>query len=93
MKLLKRDGMAIKVEELERIISALRSGTDLHASTVLARLRLGERLEDVAKSLPPTTSSQARSNRYMLSNCFTRHKMVTMMQPTGTINGNICRSR
>lgn len=55
MKLLKRDGISSRVEELDRVIYALRSGSDFHASTILARLRLGERVEDVAKSL--TTSS------------------------------------
>lgn len=66
MKLLKRDSMSNKIEELERIINALRSGTDLHASTVLARLRLGERVEDVAKSLPASSSTQSKTPRYAL---------------------------
>lgn len=55
MKLLKREGMSSRVEELERIMNVLRSGSDIEASTLLARLRLGERVDDVARSLPPTT--------------------------------------
>lgn len=57
MKLLKRDSMSGRVEELERIVNSLRSSSDLQASTILARLRLGERVEEVAKSLPPVTST------------------------------------
>ena len=57
MKLLKRDSMSGRVEELERIVNYLRSSSDLQASTALARLRLGERVEEVAKSLPTTASS------------------------------------
>ncbi|KAI8931522.1 hypothetical protein NX059_011181 [Plenodomus lindquistii] len=62
MKLLKRDSMSGRVEELERIVNFLRSGSDLQASTVLARLRLGERVEEVARSLPvaPPTSGQSK---------------------------------
>jgi len=56
MKLLKRDNMSGRVEELERIVNFLRSSSDLQASTVLARLRLGERVEEVAKSLPVAPS-------------------------------------
>ncbi|KAH9876439.1 hypothetical protein J1614_003570 [Plenodomus biglobosus] len=61
MKLLKRDSMSGKVDELERIVNFLRSGSDLQASTVLARLRLGERVEEVAKSLPATSSTSGQS--------------------------------
>ena len=62
MKLLKRDSMSSRVEEMERVMNVLRSGSDIQASTLLARLRLGERMEDVAKSLPPTTSTMFVSN-------------------------------
>lgn len=54
MKLLKRESMSSRVGELERVMNALRSGSDIEASTLLARLRLGERVDDVARSLPPT---------------------------------------
>lgn len=53
--------MSGKVEELERIVNFLRSGSDLQASTVLARLRLGERVEEVAKSVPAMASSSTLS--------------------------------
>lgn len=62
MKLLKRESMSSRVEELERVMSVLRSGSDIEASTLLARLRLGERMDMIAKSLPPTTSSMLVSN-------------------------------
>lgn len=52
MKLLKRESMSGRVDELERVLSVLRSGSDIEASTLLARLRLGERVDDVARSLP-----------------------------------------
>lgn len=61
MKLLKRDSMTGRMEELERIVNFLRSGSDLQASTVLARLRLGERVEEVAKSLPAASSTSGQS--------------------------------
>lgn len=51
MRLLKREGTSGRVIELERIVSSLRSGSDFQASNILARLRLGERVEDVANSL------------------------------------------
>lgn len=54
--------MSGRVEELERVMNVLRSGSDIEASTLLARLRLGERMDDIAKSLPPTTSSMLVSN-------------------------------
>jgi hypothetical protein len=62
MKLLKREGMSTRVEELERVMNVLRSGSDIEASTLLARLRLGERIDRIARSLPPTTSSMLVSN-------------------------------
>ncbi|KAF2624546.1 hypothetical protein BU25DRAFT_398798 [Macroventuria anomochaeta] len=62
MKLLKRDNMSSRVEEMERVMNVLRSGSDIQASTLLARLRLGERMKDVAKNLPPTISSMLVSN-------------------------------
>lgn len=62
MKLLKRESMSSRVEELERVMNGLRSGTDIEASTLLARLRLGERMDMIAKSLPPTTSSMLVSS-------------------------------
>lgn len=62
MKLLKRDSMSSRFEEMERVINVLRSGSDIQASTLLARLRLGERMDDVAKSLPATASSMLVSN-------------------------------
>lgn len=62
MKLLKRESMSSRVEELERVMNVLRSGSDIEASTLLARLRLGERMDMIAKSLPPTTSSMLVSN-------------------------------
>ncbi|KAH7069644.1 hypothetical protein BKA63DRAFT_579756 [Paraphoma chrysanthemicola] len=61
MKLLRRDSMSSKVEEMERVLKALRSGSDEQASIILARLRLGERLEEVAKGLPPAVFSSAQS--------------------------------
>lgn len=62
MKLLKRESMSGRIEELERVMNTLRSGSDIEASTLLARLRLGERMETIAKSLPPTTPSMLVSN-------------------------------
>lgn len=61
MKLLKRDSMSSRVEEMERIMHALRSESDAQATSILARLRLGERVEDIARSLPPTATSSNSS--------------------------------
>ncbi|RMZ68318.1 bZIP transcription factor [Pyrenophora seminiperda CCB06] len=52
MKIMKRDSITGELDDLKRIVTSLRSGTDDHATAVLARLRLGESPEDVAKSLP-----------------------------------------
>jgi hypothetical protein len=62
MKLLKRDSLSSRVDEMERVIHFLRSGSDIEASTILARLRLGQRIEDIAKgfptvSLPPSAGA------------------------------------
>jgi hypothetical protein len=48
--------MAGELDDLKRIVTSLRTGTDNQAAAVLARLRLGESPEDVAKSLPATAS-------------------------------------
>jgi CHASE3 domain sensor protein len=61
MKLLRRDSISSKVEEMERVLKALRSGSDEQASNILARLRLGERLEEVANGLPPATLPSTQS--------------------------------
>ncbi|KAF2027123.1 hypothetical protein EK21DRAFT_72682 [Setomelanomma holmii] len=67
MKLLRRDSMSSKVEEMERVLKALRSGSDEQASNILARLRLGERLEEVAKGLPSATSTSTRGPPSLLA--------------------------
>lgn len=70
MKLLRKDTLTRKVEGLERIIDFLRSRTDNEATTVLARLRLGDRVEDVAMSLaqvPSPAASSFRPPMYVLS--------------------------
>jgi len=59
MKIMKRDSITGELDDLKRIITSLRSGTDDQAAAVLARLRLGESPEDVAKSLPMTVSPGA----------------------------------
>lgn len=71
MKIIKRDGLSSRLEESERIINALRSGSDDEASNILARLRLGERVEDVASFLQANVSSDrtSRTSRYALSCC------------------------
>jgi len=56
MKIMKRDSMTGELDDLKRIVTSLRSGTDDQAAAVLARLRLGEAPEDVAKTLPMTAS-------------------------------------
>ena len=57
MKLLKRESTSGRIEELERVMSALRTGSDIEASTLLARLRLGERVDEIAKSLAPAMAT------------------------------------
>lgn len=67
--------MSSRFAEMERVINALRSGSDVQASFLLARLRLGERVDDVAKTLPATAASMLVSKppRYakadFLSSC------------------------
>jgi hypothetical protein len=56
MRLVKKDNTSNRFEEMERVMNVLRSGSDTEATNILARLRLGERLEDVAGSLMPSTS-------------------------------------
>jgi hypothetical protein len=66
MKLLKRDGMSSRAEEMERVIRALRTVSDDQASVILAKLRIGDRLDDIAKGLPPPTLSPvvSKPSRY-----------------------------
>jgi hypothetical protein len=68
MKLLKRDSLSSRVDEMERVIHFLRSGSDIEASTILARLRLGQRIEDIAKSFPTVSlpPSAGAPPRYVL---------------------------
>ena len=66
MKIMKRDSITGELDDLKRIITSLRSGTDDQAATILARLRLGETPEDVAKSLSLASSpgTAAQPPRY-----------------------------
>lgn len=72
IKLIRRDEMTSKLDELERVVNVLRSGSDDQASNILARLRLGERVEDVASSLPSSalSSNLTSLSRYQLSRYF-----------------------
>jgi hypothetical protein len=56
MKLLKRESMSGKAEEIERLIKALRIGSDDQTSTILARLRIGDDITDILKGLPSSIS-------------------------------------
>lgn len=40
-----------RTTNLENLVALLRTGSDVEASTVLARLRLGDRVEDVVQAL------------------------------------------
>jgi hypothetical protein len=87
MKLLKRESMSGRAEEMERVIKALRTGSDDQASAVLARLRIGDRLDDIVKTLPPSTFSPVVSKppRYAWSSfptTFRCGEMVTWVQLT-----------
>jgi hypothetical protein len=66
MKLLKRESMSGRAEEMQRVITALRTGSDDQASAILARLRIGDRLNDVLKELPSSVSSPVVSLPGML---------------------------
>jgi hypothetical protein len=87
MKLLKRESMSGRAEEMGRVIKALRTGSDDQATAVLARLRIGDRLDDIIKALPPPSFSPEVSKppRYAWSSFPTtsgRSKMVTWVQLT-----------
>jgi hypothetical protein len=87
MKLLKRESMSGRAEEMERVIKALRTGSDDQASAVLARLRIGDRLDDIVKTLPPSTFSTVVSKppRYAwlsFPTTIRRGTMVTWVQLT-----------
>jgi hypothetical protein len=56
MKLLKKETMSGRAEEMDRDTKALRTGSDDQASAILARLRIGDRLDEVARGLPPSFS-------------------------------------
>jgi hypothetical protein len=76
MRLVRKDNTSGRFEEMGRVMNVLRSGSDTEATSILARLRLGERLEDVAGGLMPTTSfSHSRYAYYLQS--FVR-KVVTV---------------
>lgn len=53
---MKLDSTIGEIEDLKRVVTSRRLGTDDRAATIFARLRLGELPEDVAKTLPMTTS-------------------------------------
>lgn len=53
--------MSTKVEEMEAVITAMRTGSDYQASAVLARLRLGDELGDIVKELPQILMSAGTS--------------------------------
>ena len=59
--------LAKRVDQLEKVLGALCSGTDGHAAGVLARLRLGTSVEDVVCSLQesPSTTSGMSPIEYM----------------------------
>ncbi|KAH4855471.1 hypothetical protein HBH75_086550 [Parastagonospora nodorum] len=57
MRLLKRETLSGRAEEMERVIQALRTSSDDQASAILARLRIGNRLDEVVKTLPPVVSN------------------------------------
>jgi hypothetical protein len=76
MKLLKRETLTGRAEEMERVIQALRTSSDDQASAILARLRIGNRLDEIVKTLSPGVSNPPR----YASHCPTairRHEMVT----------------
>ena len=66
MKIMKRDSITGELEDLKRIVTSLRSGTDDQAAAILARLRLGDTPEDVAKSLSlvPSPAASTQPPRY-----------------------------
>jgi hypothetical protein len=68
MKLLKRETMSGRAEEVDRIIKVLRTGSDDEASALLARLRIGDRLDEIVRGLPPLSSTMvSRPPRYAWS--------------------------
>jgi hypothetical protein len=75
MKLLKRETMSGRVEEIERLIRALRTGSDDEASALLARLRIGDRLDDIVRELPSLSSTiVSRPPRYA---CFSSLRLLS----------------
>jgi ABC-type iron transport system FetAB permease component len=90
MKIMKRDSITGELDDLKRIVTSLRSGTDDQAAAILARLRLGETPEDVAKSLSLASSPAAAPQppRYaslhhsLLPGC-EKNMLVTGVQLTG----------
>ncbi|CAN9443880.1 unnamed protein product [Alternaria alternata] len=47
---IKKDRQITRTADLESLVNLLRSGCDVEASTVLARLRLGDRVDDIVQS-------------------------------------------
>jgi hypothetical protein len=79
------ESMSSRTEDMERILNALRSGTDTQSTNVLARLRLGEQVEEVAKTLPPVAHSvgMGAPPRYDYSRYDPTFRVViTVIQPT-----------
>ncbi|KAH7381335.1 hypothetical protein DE146DRAFT_283260 [Phaeosphaeria sp. MPI-PUGE-AT-0046c] len=62
MKLLKKESLS-STEEMERIIHALRTTSDDQATAILAKLRIGARLDQILKDIPPSVFSTAMSKR------------------------------
>lgn len=72
IKIRRMDSRTSELEDLKRIVTSLRSGTDDHAAAILARLRLGEPPEDIAKTLLMTAPLEAagKNSRYALLICY-----------------------
>jgi hypothetical protein len=60
---MERDSVNGELEDLRRIVTLLRLGTDDQAAAVLARLRLGELPENVAQTLPTIAASRVVSGQ------------------------------
>ena len=85
MKIMKRDSITGELEDLKRIVTSLRSGTDDQAAAILARLRLGDTPEDVAKSLPmlsPASSVQPPRYASLIRTTSRCNTMITVVQLT-----------
>lgn len=84
MKMLKKESLS-SAEDMERIIHALRTTSDDQATALLAKLRIGTRLDVILRDLPPSIFSPSASR----PSSSTAHESLGASESSASIDSNI----